>query len=71
MHVVVVSVCLSVRVCVTLATSTRWQTFSVGNLHVREECNILFGLNDAFFRFCFGEKKGTHQHWHLIDRLVS
>ena len=28
--------------CVTLSTSTRWQTFSVGNLHGHEEYNILF-----------------------------
>ena len=42
---VVVRVCLSV----CLSISTRWQAFSIGNLHGHEECNILFGLNDAIF----------------------
>ena len=35
--------------CVTLATSTRWQAFSIGNLHRHEECNILFGLMILIF----------------------
>ena len=39
----------------SLATSTRWQTFSVGNLHGHEEYSILVGLNENF-QFCFEEK---------------
>ena len=43
-----VCLCLSVCLSVTLTTSTRWQAFSIGNLHRHEECNILFGLNFKF-----------------------
>ena len=38
-----------VVVSVTIATSTRWQAFSVGNLHGHEEYNILVDLNEAIF----------------------
>ena len=60
--VVVVSVSLYVFLSVTLTTSTRWQAFSIGNLHGHEECNILFVLNDTIFKFLILLRRKTRRY---------
>ena len=50
-RVIVVIMCDCVCVCVSLShlLHTKWQAFSVGNLHGHEECIVLFGLNEVIF----------------------